>query len=128
MNADAYSLIFFLAMVVLCGGVLLAISAIFGRKRAGVKPFECGVDGGAARIGPFHVRFFPIAIIFLVFSAGATLILPWAAAFRQQVSEGAGWLMATELVVFIALFALALVFAIASGAIESGETGEKSER
>lgn len=65
---------------VVAGAVLLALSFIVGKKsrisREKNSPFECGLDPvGSGRL-PFSVRFFMIAVVFLVFDVEISLLLP----------------------------------------------------
>ena len=66
--------------------LMLFLSAIVGPKRhSGVKDanFECGIQSyGNARI-PFSVKYFIVAILFVLFDVEVIFLYPWAVNFRE---------------------------------------------
>ena len=69
----------------------IAISNMLGPKRKSVnkdKNFECGVESiGNARI-PFSVKYFLVAILFVLFDVEVIFMYPWAVNFRGMGVEG----------------------------------------
>nr|QZI85876.1 NADH dehydrogenase subunit 3 [Laomedia astacina] len=70
------SITFFISLVVMIIASLLSKKTVMDREKN--SPYECGFDPkGSARL-PFSLRFFLIAVIFLIFDVEITLLLPLA--------------------------------------------------
>ena len=83
-------------------------------------PYESGVDPVGDARGRFDVRYYAIAIAFLIFDVEVLLLFPGAVAFGKKVfASGGGGVSMTvvfvELMVFIALLAVAYVYAWRKG-------------
>ena len=66
--------------------LFLALAMFIGRKRLGAEklsPFECGSEPiGSPRVR-FSVKFYQVAILFLIFDIEAAFLYPWAALYRK---------------------------------------------
>mgnify|MGYP001229243089 CR=1 FL=1 len=73
------------------GAVMLTLTMILGPKRTSVikdDPFECGSEPiGSPRV-KFSVKFYQVAILFLVFDIEVAFLYPWASLFRELSCTG----------------------------------------
>ena len=80
---------------------LVAISELIGwRRRSKVKSaaYECGVTPQGDANRRFAVKFYLVAIVFILFDVEAVFLLPWAVVFRQLK-----WLGFIEMLVYIGI-------------------------
>lgn len=78
--------------------------------------YECGEDPVGTAWGKFNIRFYVIALIFILFDVEIVFLFPWALVFGSEslmVSTGGswGWITLTEMFVFIAILSLGLAYA-----------------
>ena len=55
--------------------------------------YECGAPTIGQAWIRFDIRFYTVALMFVVFDIEIALLFPWAAVFRDMVREGLGWLV-----------------------------------
>ena len=95
---------------------VLGISEGLGPKvtfREKMEPFECGENPIMSPKLRFSVRFYLIALLFIVFDIEAVFLFPWSVIFQPLGMFGFG-----EMMVFIAILALGLVYVWKKGALE----------
>ena len=85
--------------------------------------YECGEDPSTSAWGKFNIRFYIIALIFLLFEVELVFLFPWATVFGKkelvEATDGLwGWFALGEMAVFVLVLALGLVFAWAKGYLE----------
>ena len=101
--------------------VMLAIAGMLGPRRySPVKnaPFECGsIPIGSAR-DRFGVKFYVVAILFIVFDIEAIFLYPWAVlVLPSEGYAGLGWPGFATMGIFVATLAAGLVYVWKKGAL-----------
>lgn len=100
-------------VVALCFGIgfsclFLGLAMFLGPKRPSkekLAPFECGSEPiGTPRVR-FSVKFYQVAILFLVFDIEAAFLYPWATVFKTL-----SWFGLVEMLVFISTLVVALTY------------------
>lgn len=98
--------------------VMLAVSSWIGERRFSkekLRPYECGViPTGNARLR-YPVPFYLVAIFFLLFDIEGAFIFSWAISFREL-----GWQGYLEILFFIAMLMLGLVYIWRKGGLDWG--------
>ena len=95
------------------GGVILILNWFVGRHRRNplkLAPYESGVppvDDARKRV---NVRFFQIAMLFILFDIEAAFLYPWAVIYRDAAHGPSGWFIFGEMVLFIALLAIGYLY------------------
>jgi NADH:ubiquinone oxidoreductase subunit 3 (subunit A) len=109
-------LAFILAFVVVS---LIATHVIGPRRNTPVKlmPYESGMDPIGDARQRFDVKFYLIAILFLVFDVELLFLYPWAVAAYQEgaLPRGFGRVVFWEMLVFLATLVVAYVYAWRKG-------------
>jgi NADH-quinone oxidoreductase subunit A len=113
-----------LVLLILAGGLSLAIgvlASVLGPKRIfAIKesPFECGSPSTGDPHARHSVKFYLVALLFIVFDVESVFIYPWGALLRDFHAEGLGWFAYVEMVSFMVTLALGLVYVWRKGALE----------
>lgn len=115
-----FPILVFIAMGLIMGVVLLGLGLglgkIMGHARADSakqSPFECGFEAFEDSRMKFDVRYYLIAILFIIFDLEIAFLFPWAVAL-ENLSMVAFWSM----MVFIAELLVGFIYAWRKGAFE----------
>ena len=108
-----------LGLVLLIAGLmplgLSILASVLGPKRptpVKLDPFECGSESVGTAHQPFAVKFYVVALLFIVFDVEAVFLYPWAVNFKAL-----GWFGYAEMLVFAATLAVGLVYIWKKGAL-----------
>jgi NADH-quinone oxidoreductase subunit A len=110
------SLVLLLGLAVFIPAVLVGIAHLAGPKRPTPKkntPFESGIEPVGDAHRRFSVKFFLVALLFLVFDVEAVFIFPWAVLFRNL-----GWFGFIEMAIFLIILIIGLYYVWRKGALE----------
>lgn len=102
----------------LVGGAILVITHLLGpkaRNKMKMQVYECGVPpiGDARR--RFSVKFYLVAILFLLFDVEAVFFYPWAVVYRKFLTVNEFILV--EMLVFMAILLVGYVYVYKKGAL-----------
>lgn len=105
-----------LAVALLIAAAMFILTSILGPKKMTPEkaiPYESGSMTEGGRDVRLSVKFYLTAILFVVFDIEAVFLYPWGAMFRDL-----GWLGLAEMVIFLAILAITLLYAWKKGALE----------
>jgi NADH-quinone oxidoreductase subunit A len=113
-------LVFFALGLVLCG-VMMGLGLLLRPSNPGpwkLTTYECGEPPSGGAWINFNIRFYLIALVFVIFDVELAFIYPVVAVFRDWVARGQGLFALVEIVVFIGILAVGLVYVWAKGDLE----------
>ena len=118
MELREYLPIVILAVLSLAFGVLsLLVSSLVRPNRptpAKLAPYECGIEPERLPTGErFSVKFYVVAMLFIIFDIETIFLFPWAVTFRQL-----GLFGLVEMTIFIALVFVAYVYVWKRGGLD----------
>lgn len=101
--------------------ILFPVIALFAAKlvrpdlpgRTKLEAYECGIKSASDSRGRYTVRFYIIAILFVIFDVETIFLFPWAVRYRTL-----GWFGVAEVAVFLAILIVGYIWALKKGALE----------
>ena len=115
-------LMFLVAAGFAVGNIIL--SQLIGQHKATrtkTMPYECGKDPVGSARERFSVKFYLIAMIFILFDIELIFLIPWAVVFRKFIGEGLGTLIYVEMMLFVVLLLVGYIYVLKKGLFEWGE-------
>lgn len=113
----------YFAAVVMLVAAMIALSYILGQRhtgRATGEPYESGiVSTGTAQVR-FDVRFYLVAMFFVIFDLETIFIFAWAVAVQEL-----GWAGYIEILIFIGILVTVLIYLWRIGALDWSTIGKK---
>jgi NADH-quinone oxidoreductase subunit A len=88
--ANYLPILMMLALAGIVAGTLVGVSHLLGQyvpNREKLMPYECGKDPVGSAHERFSVKFYMIALLFILFDIEAIFFVPWAVVFRRLADE-----------------------------------------
>jgi NADH-quinone oxidoreductase subunit A len=101
--------------------ILFPIAALLAGKlirpsapsRVKLEAYECGIEAASNSRGRYTVRFYIVAILFVIFDVEAVFLFPWAVRYKQM-----GWFGVAEVTLFLVILFVGYIWAYRKGALK----------
>ncbi|MDX6612281.1 MAG: NADH-quinone oxidoreductase subunit [Blastocatellia bacterium] len=108
----------------------ILISRVVGQRKATrtkLMPYECGKDPVGSARERFSVKFYLVAMLFILFDIEVIFLIPWAVVFKTLSAPqyGLRTLLYTEMMLFVALLLAGYVYVLKKGAFDWGERARR---
>jgi NADH-quinone oxidoreductase subunit A len=116
MRRDYIPIFIFLILAVLFPVVTIVLAKLIRPSApflAKLEAYECGIKAASDSRGRYTVRFYIIAILFVIFDVETIFLFPWAVRYRTL-----GWFGVAEVAVFLAILIVGYIWAYKKGALE----------
>jgi NADH-quinone oxidoreductase subunit A len=78
-----------------------------------LEPYECGIPAVSDARGRYSVRFYIVAMLFVIFDVETIFLFPWAVRYKQL-----GWYGVGEVSIFLAFLVVGYVWIFRKGALD----------
>jgi len=100
---------------------VMILTHLVGPKRKTKQKLENTESGikvvGNARL-PFNIKYFVVAILFVLFDVEIIFMYPWAVNLKTMIKEGDGMLMMFEMIIFISTLLIGFFYIIKKGGLK----------
>ena len=114
--AHYFPILVFVGVVLFVGFFALWLGCFLGPRRpykAKLSPYECGFEAFKDARLPFDVRFYLVAILFIIFDLETAFLFPWAVVLRHI-----GWSGFWAMMIFLSILLIGFVYEWKCGALE----------
>ncbi len=111
-------ILLFLAVSTVIGAALLGLGALLGPRRGGAEklsPYECGFEAFEDARMKFDVRYYLVAILFILFDLEIAFLFPWAVVLGDLPAWGVGF---WSMMVFLGILTVGFVYEWKKGALD----------
>src|ERR1700686_1828798 len=106
----------FLAIAILFPTVTIIVAKLIRPSAPSLtklEAYECGIRAASDSRGRYTVRFYIIAILFVIFDVETIFLFPWAVRYQRM-----GWFGVMEVAVFLVILVVGYIWAYKKGALE----------
>jgi NADH-quinone oxidoreductase subunit A len=105
-----------LVLAAIVGGIVLILVRFYGPRHPNTKkgqPYESGMIPYGPGTRQMSVKYYLVAVLFILFDVEVIFFLPWAVAFKQM-----GLFTLVEMFIFVAILLIAFIYVCKKGALE----------
>ena len=109
-------ILIFIGLAAIVSAAAVFLSLVVAKQKPDpekLSAYECGFDAFDDARHKFDVRFYLVAILFIIFDLEAAFLFPWAVSLKEI-----GWAGWATMMIFLAELALGLVYAWKEGALD----------
>ncbi|MBI3525712.1 MAG: NADH-quinone oxidoreductase subunit A [Betaproteobacteria bacterium] len=122
MLANYFPVLVFILVGLAFGSAPILLGRLLGPHRPDAEklsPYECGFEAFEDARMKFDVRYYLIAIIFILFDLEIAFLFPWAAIFKEIVGNPSIRMFGfVEMLVFLGILLIGYIYAWAKGALD----------
>lgn len=121
MPSDFVPLLLMLALATGLALTLLLAAKFLGPQRANTvktSAYESGMDPIGTARQRYSVKFYLVAMIFIIFDVEVVFLYPWAVSFREFLAAGEGIGVLVVVSIFIAVLGIGLLYDIKKGGLD----------
>ena len=111
----AVLVIAFPAVTLVLAKFIRPASTSFGAK---LKPYECGIPPESDARGRYSVRFFIVAMLFVIFDVETMFLIPWAILYKGWVAAHQGLFALVSMMAFLGILLVGYLWLYKKGALE----------
>ena len=114
--ADYVPLVLFIALSIGISAALLVVPFVVAYQNPDpekLSAYECGFNAFDDARMKFDVRFYLVAILFIIFDLEVAFLFPWAVAFKDV-----GWFGFTSMMIFLGVLTIGFIYEWRKGALE----------
>ena len=116
MLENYFPVLLFIVVGLVLGAILIGLGALLGPNRPDsekLSPYECGFEAFEDSRMKFDVRYYLVAILFIIFDLEIAFLFPWAV-----VLEEINWFGFIAMVVFLGILVIGFIYEWVKGALE----------
>jgi len=121
MQFDYANVLVFLGLGVVLCALMMYLGALLrpaNPEKAKLTTYECGMDIEGSSWINFNIRFYVVALVFVIFDVEVAFVYPVVAVFKQWVANGQGLFALSEIVLFITILVFGLVYVWRKGDLD----------
>ncbi len=113
---DYCRILIFILVAIVLSVIILLLPRLFAKAKPGkakLSSYECGFEPLGESGNKFDIRFYLIAILFIIFDLEVAFLIPWAVGFKQLSTLGF-----CSMMLFIFVLAVGFIYEWKKGALE----------